>query len=239
MENRERLSQTDMLVEELKTQILTGRFVVGEKLPTEKMLCKTHSVGRSTVREAVRTLQVMGYVEIRPGRGAFFLAKNPAGVNATLADWVVNHRPGMEEAVRVRLGLESIAIAFAVEKASDNELLQIDRARRTFEEARLRGERTALAELDERFHHSIISASHSEMLVTLNGVINAAFWQWREHFFVYDSFAASAAIHHQRITASILARDEELAVLQLRRHMASVLNEMLESSCGKSKEASD
>ena len=48
-----------------------GTYKPGEKLPVEKDLCQQMSVGRGTVREAFRLLQARGYVEIKPGRGAF------------------------------------------------------------------------------------------------------------------------------------------------------------------------
>lgn len=229
MNRKERISQTDAVVDELKRFFLSNAIEVGDKLPTEKQLCEKYRVGRSTVREAIRTLQVMRYVELRPGRGAFLSAKSLAGVDATLAAWVAEHKPGLEETVRIRQALEGVAIAFAIEKASDAEIQSVELARLAFEEALARKDNLELSDLDEAFHRAFVRISHSELLVTLNTVVSMAFREWRERSFRYEEYAATAVIPHQRIAAALLARDGELARLQVRRHLDLVLADMIET----------
>ena len=227
MDHKERISQTDAVVEELKRFFLSDQIQVGDKLPTEKQLCENYRVGRSTVREAIRTLQVMGYVELRPGRGAFLAAKSLSSVDATLAAWISENKPGMEETLRIRQALESVAVSFAIEKASDAELARIDLTRLAFEDALMRKDFAALSGLDETFHKAIVQASHSELLATLNNVAAMAFREWRDHSFKYEEYAAKAVLPHQRIAAALLARDGELAELQMRRHLDQVLADMI------------
>lgn len=222
MDGRERISQTDAVVEELKRFFITDAVAVGDKLPTEKQLCETYQVGRSTVREAVRTLQVMGYVEIKPGRGAFLAAKDLSSFDAALAAWIAEHKPGLDETCRVRTALETLAVRFAIENGSDAELSQINLARLAFEEALMRKDYDALPALDEAFHRAIIVAGHSELLSTLNTVAINAFREWRYRSFKYVDYAAKAIVPHQRIALAILARDPELAELQMRRHLAQI-----------------
>lgn len=227
MDSKERISQTDSMVEELKRFFQSDGIAVGDKLPTEKKLCEAYHVGRSTVREAVRTLQVMGFVEIRPGRGAFLAAKTLSGVDANLAAWIMDHKPGLEETLRIRQGLETLAARFAVQKASDAELQRIDQCRLAFEEALIRKDFAALRGLDEEFHRAIVAASHSELLATLNSIVGIAFREWRDRSFLYEEYAANAVMPHQRVAAAILARDGELAEFQIRRHLDKVLHGML------------
>lgn len=228
MDRRERISQTDAVVEELKKYFLSDCIQAGDKLPTEKMLCEMYSVGRSTVREAVRTLQVMGYVEIRPGRGAFLAAKRLNSVDSTMAAWISDNKPGLEETVRIRMAMESLAVRFAIAHATDAELETVDRARQNYENALARKNFSALPALDEAFHRAIVSASHSELLATLNSVVGMAFREWRDRSFLVKSHAANAVMPHQKIAAAILARDEEMAELQMRRHLERVLTDMSE-----------
>lgn len=228
MDSRERISQTDSVVDELKRYFLSEQVAVGDKLPTEKQLCEKYSVGRSTVREAIRTLQVMGYVELRPGRGAFLAAKKLSGVDAALAAWIGENKPGLDESIRIRQALETLAVRFAIEKASDAELVRVDLSRLAFEDAVVRKDFLALPALDEAFHQAIIMASHSELLVTLNSIVVIAFREWRDHSFRYEDHAARAVVPHQRIATALLARDAELAELQMRRHLDQVASVMAE-----------
>ena len=77
MSAQHKLSATDAVIKTLEKRITGGAFLPGEKLPTETELASELSVGRSTVREAVRFLQAVGYVEMRPGKGAFVSASSP------------------------------------------------------------------------------------------------------------------------------------------------------------------
>lgn len=228
MDFRERISQTDAVVEELKRYFLSDEVRVGDKLPTEKMLCQTYQVGRSTVREAIRTLQVMGFVEIRPGRGAFLAAKRLGNVDSKMAAWIIENRPNLVDIVRIRIALEGLALQFAIEKASVEELEAIDRTRLVFEQALKNHDFGALAALDEEFHQSIVAASHCELLATLSNVSAMAFRDWRDRSFKVRKHAANAIMPHQKIAAAILARDVELAQLQMRRHLEQILVDMAE-----------
>ena len=71
MEKERRISVTDQVVDALRSRILAGEYKPGVKLPPEMTLSERYGVGRSTIREVLRTLQAMGYVELKPSRGAF------------------------------------------------------------------------------------------------------------------------------------------------------------------------
>lgn len=225
----ERSSQTDALVTELKRFFLSPGIHVGGKLPTEKQLCETYQVGRSTVREAIRTLQVMGYVELKPGRGAFLAAKTISPFDAALSAWSAEHKPSLDETLRIRSTFATLAVRFAVEKGSDAELARIDLARLSFEDALIRGahsDETTLSALDDAFHRAIVTASHSELLGVFDPVILAAYSEWRARAFHFNAYAAKLVVPYQRITLAILARDAELAELQTRRHFEQVAVDM-------------
>ena len=71
MQPIQRTSVTAQAIEQIKKSLFSGEYQPGDKLSTETELSAALGVGRSTVREAIRTLEAMGYVELRPGRGAF------------------------------------------------------------------------------------------------------------------------------------------------------------------------
>ena len=64
MKPMERVSATDYAVNSLIDYIASGKVRAGDKLLSEKEICNLLSVSRSTVREALRVLQAMGYVSI-------------------------------------------------------------------------------------------------------------------------------------------------------------------------------
>lgn len=226
MKSNERISQTDALVEKLKKFFLSKRIEIGDKLPTEKELCETYHVGRSTLREAVRTLQVMGYVQVKPGSGTYLIAKELGGLDASVVMWLAEHQPDVEEVITVRLAVETLAVRLAAERGTPRQFAAIDKARLAYEDALAAQDYTSLRSLDEEFHKAIFTASGSQLLSTIGNMLAMAYRNWRDRSFRIRKHAANAVMYHKRITAHIIDRDGELAQVHMRRHLQQVITDM-------------
>lgn len=79
----DKMSTTDKVIESIRSYIQEPGRNPGEKLPTENELGKQLGVGRSSIREALRVLQTMGYVTIVHGKGAFIKACQPSSEEAS------------------------------------------------------------------------------------------------------------------------------------------------------------
>ena len=78
----------------LLTGIRDGRWRPGERIPTERALCDTHAVGRSTVRRVLAELKEAGHeADVRARTG---LVLDPY-FSATKAAWILDHVPGARE----------------------------------------------------------------------------------------------------------------------------------------------
>src|ERR1044072_3630829 len=74
----------DDVVEQLRESILSGRIRPGARLPGERQRCGSFGVGRPTLREALRSLEATGLIEVRPGKGGGSYAVTPS--ESTLGD---------------------------------------------------------------------------------------------------------------------------------------------------------
>lgn len=68
----EKSTASRMVVEQILDSLKTGEFKLGEKLPSQKDLADLFSVGRSSVREAIKALDAMRYLDVIQGKGTFF-----------------------------------------------------------------------------------------------------------------------------------------------------------------------
>src|ERR1044071_1659432 len=68
-----RVTLSEQVASQIADQILQNRWLPGEKLPTEAELCSTLRIGRSTLREALKSLAFVGLVQMRPGEGTYVL----------------------------------------------------------------------------------------------------------------------------------------------------------------------
>lgn len=217
-----RVSQTDVVVDQIKRFLLSDRIREGDKLPTEKEFCETLKVGRSTVREAIRALQVMGYVKIYPGRGAFLASKELDDASPSAVTWFATNVARVEDVVEVRLALETLAARLAAVRADEEEFERLERVRFDFEEALSNGEYEKLGKLDELFHQTMVEAAKNPILTSINKTIAAAFAEFRNTSFRIKEHAANAVIPHRDILNALRARDAELAQVFVVRHLEKV-----------------
>jgi GntR family transcriptional regulator, transcriptional repressor for pyruvate dehydrogenase complex len=215
----------DQVVEILQTQIQNGVFAEDQKLPSEQSLCESLHVGRSTLREAFRVLQTIGYVELRPGRGAFVKSSAPLDI-VRVRDWFKENAPLMKDFIEVREAIESLAMRLAFEKGTEEEFVEVKKINDLFIEAFRRSDVNDLARLDEEFHGAFIRMSHNSLLININNLVAKEFKKYRSISFAVEANAASAAAAHERIVDAILRGDRIAAVESVAAHLRSAVADM-------------
>lgn len=157
-----RVTLSDQLAHELKRLILSGAIPPGERLPTETELMRRHGVGRSTVREAIRALVLLGVVDVKPGSGtrvrtdALDRLSSAFGVRERLAE--LNARQLYE----ARRAIEAELAALAAVRATEAEVQQIGQAVRRLEMHQDDPEAFTQADLD--FHRAVARAGRNPLL---------------------------------------------------------------------------
>lgn len=148
-------------VQRLQRDIMAGRWPVNGKIPTEGELAEELGVGRSTIREAVRSLAYLGMLEPSPGRGTFVRSLGP--VRGVLADFAAEH--SWVDVLHIRRMLEIQAAELAVLRATDEALDRVQEAH----DAEVAGEGAP-----GRFHALIIDIAENLVLAELYNGLSAA-----------------------------------------------------------------
>jgi GntR family transcriptional repressor for pyruvate dehydrogenase complex len=221
----EKVSIIDLVVKEIQDLCLSDEIAVGEKLPTEKQLCETLNVGRSTVREALRILQAMGLIETRPGRGAFLKSKD-LGDSTSITKWFREHEIQLREFMEVRMALEPLAVKLAIERGTESEFTEIAEIFKSFEKAQEKRDVINLAISDEAFHNAIVKATHNQLLIIINQNIANAFAEYRTKSFAAEKTANHALEPHRAILSALQKRDVAEAKKQMRRHLEISLKDV-------------
>src|SRR5262245_15361262 len=117
-----RLSLSENIVDQVSTLIAQGVLKPGQRIPSEKQLCQQFGVGRTTVREALRSLVMMGVLESHMGDGTFVRA-DPGRFIERSFQWGLLLKPkDVEDLVQTRLMLESQTAFLAATRATDADL---------------------------------------------------------------------------------------------------------------------
>ena len=150
------------IVRQLLDHLLEGRLGAGDKLPSERSLAGTMRVGRSVVREALRTLTLLGLIEVRQGDGNY-IKSTESDVLPTVIEWgLLLGARQTEDLVEARCHLEVLVAGLAAERRNEDNLHDLQRAISRMWAAGSDPEK--YAEADIAFHQRISLAARNETL---------------------------------------------------------------------------
>jgi GntR family transcriptional repressor for pyruvate dehydrogenase complex len=192
----------------------------GTRLPTERELMEALGVGRSTIREAINGLVVLGAVEIRRGHGAFLVNPDaglaqPSAIAAALARGVTSD---LFEARRL---VEPYAASLAAERRTEADLKEIVQALTDHEELIRRGE--LAVEPSVRFHIRIAEATHNEVVAGFVHSFQEPLAQRGPVLEEMDGFRDWEIAQHRSVLEPIEAGDAKLAHERMQAHLDAVL----------------
>src|SRR5207247_5586153 len=150
------------IVRQVKAMIAEGRLKSGDQLPPERDLAEKFVVSRTSVREALRALESLGLVEIRPGEGTFVREVSVESMIEPLALVMASHREAIGELFEARRLLEPAIAALAARRATPDELAEMERILEDQAKAIAAG-KTGLTQ-DAAFHAAIGAAAHNGAL---------------------------------------------------------------------------
>nr|WP_239528131.1 FadR/GntR family transcriptional regulator [Microbacterium esteraromaticum] len=156
----QRRSLVDTVVDRLQSEIASGAWPVGSRIPTEAELVAALGVSRPSVREGVRALAQLGLLETRQGDGTYVMASDPTEVALRRA--LHDADPG--EVFAVRRALDALAAVQAAENGDSEILALMEASLSARQDAADRGDGDAFVEHDVAFHLYVVKASGNALL---------------------------------------------------------------------------
>jgi DNA-binding FadR family transcriptional regulator len=159
-QRRDRLA--DQVYDRLLEDIVSGRYVIGDRLPAETTMAQDFSVSRPVVREALHRLQADGLVSSRQGSGTFVARVPPRQIIKLAPKGSI---AGILRTFEVRIALEGQAARLAAERRSKAQLAGLGEALENMRRAMQRG--LPATEADFLFHRSVAVASQNMAFVEI------------------------------------------------------------------------
>lgn len=229
MQAVKRIPVVQQVVNSLKEFITSGDVAVGEKLPSEMELCERLSVGRGTVREAIRVLQATGYVELRPGRGAFVARTEEAPDSSSLSGWFSENEMELMDYMQVRTAVEPLAIRLAIEKCRPEDIEVLEKNYRDTQEAVEKNDAALLGLYDEQFHAYIFECSNNQLLISINKTLVDALKKFRSRTFFIPSNAHNVLEPHGLILQAFRDRDAAAGERHMLEHIDRIVKDLEKS----------
>jgi len=198
----------DQVIDQVGHEITTGRWAVGDQLPSVADLAVELDVGRSTVREAVQALAHRGVLSVRQGRGTFVAA---TGVEEPgWGAWL--RRAEVLDVYEARRGLEVDAARLAALRRTPDDLTAIEGAARDRRDARALGAISEWATADLALHRAVFTATHNPVLGRLFDALAAAMTAAFEDQSADPESTVDTADEHDRLVEAIAAGDPDAAM---------------------------
>lgn len=208
-------SLSGQLSQKLQQQILYGDVCPGHKLASQRQLAAENGLSRATVREAVQDLELKGMVKTFHGGGTVCQNLLEAHLNMPL-EGVGDNFEFQIQVLEMRAALEGEAAYYAALRATDSQLLSIEREYNAMQ-VRSNGVTTlSKAKADLRFHTMIAEASHNLLVMSFsqifyNRYFNAIYGVLDRTFKTHGRYPDGISAQHTQIYQALINRDASLA----------------------------
>lgn len=205
----ERLSAASLVARQLLEQLGADQVPVGARLPSERDLAQMLGVGRSTLREAIAALELVGLVEVRPGSGSYLRADSTQLLAQTLQWSLALGEPEIGDLVEVREELELLAARLATARAGSE---QIERLRGHVERMHAAGnDIDAFVQADVAFHLEIATIARNVVLESLLKSLQSLLADWFERTLRVPGTIEATLGEHDAVFEAIQKGDPDAA----------------------------
>ena len=211
------------IYEEIARQVekmITEKMKAGDRLPPERQLADMFGVSRSSIRDAIRTLEMSGLVEARQGLGTVVREHSADAVVNPLRQVLVQKRKLVGELLDVRKMIEPPLAARAAVHATADEVAEMDNILRRQEE-KMRGGELAIEE-DNDFHYAIALAADNSVVLKVLDVLMDLLRDTRERSLQVEGRPERSMAGHRDILNAIKRQDAAGAEAAMFRHIESV-----------------
>lgn len=209
-------SLVDDIIERLTTLIIEGGLRPGDQLFTERELMTKLGVGRSSLREAIKTLSALGILDIRHGTGTFISSGGTSMLTRPLKWGLFLTQTSVRDVIDARAAMEISMARWAAERATDSEIADIAELLNQLEESQ--GDAARYVECDLAFHMAIARASHNELFSSVLTMLQHILRVWMETTFAERSTSNNSMKLHRLIFAAIKERNPEAAAEAMAIH---------------------
>lgn len=205
----DRKSLSEVVADRLAEQIKSGEYRLDQKLPIESELMKQFGVGRSSIREAIRTLENSGVVRVQQGIGTFVASQN--AMSETLAKRLQTAGTADLQEVRDLLEVKIVEKAAINRTAEDIERMTtfLDKRNKAADQNNLQD----WLDADINFHMAIADASKNKILTEIYN----SFVEQQLKKSIAETYAKETPMHrftaiHKQLLDCIIAQDPKKAI---------------------------
>lgn len=201
-------------------RLILKKLRPGDKLPSERELAEMLRVSRSSIRDAIRSLELMGMVEPRQGAGTIVREISSESMRNPLANALRRKEELIAELLDFRMMLEPQLAARAATRVSPNEISEMEEILER-QQKKLRAGESTIGE-DSEFHYAIALASGNSVVLKVLDTLMDLLRDSRERSLQFQGRQQKSLAGHRRILTALKRQDSQAAMVAMRRHINDV-----------------
>jgi GntR family transcriptional repressor for pyruvate dehydrogenase complex len=218
------------IVEQIRRLMAGGELKPGDKLLPERELAERLRVSRASVREGIKALEMMGFVEIKPGDGTFVRDTNTNDIIQPLAMFLAVEKSSLLDMFEIRRIFETATARMAAERASEDEVGRVETALENMKKSFNAQDSEKGEEYDTAFHYILVEATHNSLLIRLFRTIAEDFSRAvsaaRRQLYIHEDNSKKILDQHRRIYEAIKNHDPNMASQAMLEHLTYAEGEM-------------
>ena len=208
------------IVAKIKDMVEKGRFKSGDQLPVERELAEVFRVSRSSVREALRSLESQGFIESRQGDGTYIARQPVETLVSPLASVIFTEKDDQMELFEMRRRIEPDLAYLAAERATEEEIAMMEKTLALQEEQIARGEYGT--DVDRNFHYIMARAAKNKVLLRITDNVMDLLAESREQYLQVEGRPQRSILRHREVLEAIRARDPKRAEECMLEHLVDI-----------------
>ena len=213
-----RITLGEQVATQIAGQIAGGVWKPGDRLPAEGELCAALGIGRSTLREALKSLAYVGLVQMRPGEGTYVLDSTQMLIDRIRTGGILKTEKELEDVSEARLILETELAAMAAKRLEASDLEKLEEILQEMKRC-VDDDGGEYAALDVEFHLAIAKSSKNQLLYELLVPIRNVLQEFIAKSQALPGIKQNAHKHHARIVAALKECNPEKARREMRAHL--------------------
>lgn len=211
------MTLVDQTQNKIRNMILEKQYDENGYLPSEGEMSTLFSVSRATVREAVRALEVRGFVQRIHGKGICVLDTSQKVLAQSIIDMMDQKETNLKEILEVRHIIETAAVKLAVDRMTDKMQEKMERCVLFMEQSDKADEKYVKADL--HFHLALVSATQNSVLACFTGAYTSMLYELVKTSLMEDEELESSNHFHRKIYEAIFEKKVDVAQKALERHL--------------------
>lgn len=216
------------IIAKIQTMIEDGTLRSGDQLPSERELEEAFRVSRSSVREALRSLEGQGLLVARQGNGTYVAQTPVEQLVQPMANAIHMEKDNQVELLEMRQILEPQLAYLAARRITPAEITDIESILDNQEKLVLKGDLGD--DFDRNFHYAIAKAAKNKILLGIMDSVIDSLAKSRARYLQVAGRPKKSVYRHRQIIASIIAGDSEKAAMLMNDHLEDIQSVLVRGS---------